>query len=93
MGHSTLKVGRAPGFEALLEAKVPSVGCQSVARESPLSHPRSVRSQFLVMPGALCGPLAVIEGANSGELKSAKGAGEFLADPSGSLTLELTYPG
>jgi hypothetical protein len=43
--------------------------------------------------GAARATLAVIEGANSGELKSAKGAGEFLADPSGSLTLELTYPG
>jgi len=35
--------------------------------------------------------LTVIEGANSGELETATGAGEFVADPSGSVTLELAW--
>src|ERR1700677_5180094 len=54
MGRSTLKVERNGAFVVPLGAKVPIVGCQSVARGSPLSRPRSVRSQFLVMRGALC---------------------------------------
>ncbi len=35
--------------------------------------------------------LAVVEGANSGGLASATGGGDFLANPSGSVTLNLTY--
>jgi Protein of unknown function (DUF3224) len=43
--------------------------------------------------GAAKAELTVVEGANSGEMLSATGEGEFLADPKGSVTLELTYPG
>jgi hypothetical protein len=39
--------------------------------------------------GAAKAKLVVIEGANSGSLKSATGDGNFLADPSGSVTLDL----
>jgi Protein of unknown function (DUF3224) len=35
--------------------------------------------------------LTVIEGANSGELETATGAGGFIADPSGSVTLEIAW--
>ena len=34
--------------------------------------------------------LTVVEGAGSGDLTSVSGDGEFLADPSGSVTLSLT---
>jgi hypothetical protein len=40
--------------------------------------------------GAARGVLQVVTGASSGELRSAAGSGEFLADPSGSITLDLT---
>jgi Protein of unknown function (DUF3224) len=43
--------------------------------------------------GAAKAQLSVLEGANSGDLKAAKGSGEFLADPGGSVTLTLTSPG
>ena len=35
--------------------------------------------------------LAIIEGANSGGLESATGDGDFLANPSGSVTLNIRY--
>ncbi len=40
--------------------------------------------------GAAKGSLEVLTGAGSGELQGASGNGEFLADPSGSVTLNLT---
>ena len=40
--------------------------------------------------GAAKAKLIVIEGANAGRLKSATGEGHFLANPSGSVTLDLT---
>ncbi len=39
--------------------------------------------------GAAKGALDVVTGAGSGELQSAGGEGRFLADPSGSVTLNL----
>jgi Protein of unknown function (DUF3224) len=42
--------------------------------------------------GAANAELAVVEGANSGGVESATGEGDFLADPSGSVSLNLTYP-
>jgi len=39
--------------------------------------------------GAAKAKLVVIEGANSGSLKSATGDGDFVANPSGSVTLDL----
>jgi hypothetical protein len=41
--------------------------------------------------GAAKGALDVIEGAGSGALHSAAGTGQFLADPSGSVDLSLTF--
>ncbi|HEY3842879.1 MAG TPA: DUF3224 domain-containing protein [Acidimicrobiales bacterium] len=35
--------------------------------------------------------LSVVEGANSDGLQSATGSGDFLANPSGSVTLNLSY--
>jgi hypothetical protein len=43
--------------------------------------------------GAAKAQLTVVEGANSGDLEAAKGAGAFFADPGGSVTLTLTSPG
>jgi hypothetical protein len=43
--------------------------------------------------GAAKATLSVVEGANSGDVQSVTGAGEFVADPSGSVTLKLTSPG
>src|SRR5271166_4812824 len=40
--------------------------------------------------GAARGALDVIEGASSGALRAARGEGRFLADPLGSVTLNLT---
>jgi uncharacterized protein YigE (DUF2233 family) len=40
--------------------------------------------------GAAKATLVVIEGANSGSLKSARGDGNFLANPNGMVTLDLT---
>jgi hypothetical protein len=40
--------------------------------------------------GAARARLTVVEGAGSGDLTSVSGDGEFLADPSGSVTLSLT---
>ena len=39
--------------------------------------------------GSAKAALDVIEGSGSGELQHAKGRGEFLADPSGSIVLDL----
>ncbi len=41
--------------------------------------------------GAAKGDLGVIEGSGSGVLRSAAGNGHFRADPSGSVTLDLTF--
>ena len=41
--------------------------------------------------GAAKADLAVVEGANSGELRSASGEGAFLADPAGSVSLVLSF--
>ena len=41
--------------------------------------------------GAAKGDLEVIEGAGSGALQSATGAGRFVADPGGSVSLNLTF--
>jgi hypothetical protein len=41
--------------------------------------------------GAAQADLAVIEGASSGELRSASGEGAFLADPNGSVSLVLSF--
>jgi hypothetical protein len=35
--------------------------------------------------------LAVVRGSNSGALESARGDGDFLANPNGSVTLDLTF--
>jgi hypothetical protein len=43
--------------------------------------------------GAAKATLTVVQGASSGDVKAVKGAGAFLADPSGSVTLNLTSPG
>lgn len=40
--------------------------------------------------GAAKGVLDIVEGAGSGELRTASGTGEFVADPSGSVTLDLS---
>jgi Protein of unknown function (DUF3224) len=37
--------------------------------------------------------LVVVEGATSGNMESTTGEGEFVADPSGSVTLKITSPG
>lgn len=41
--------------------------------------------------GAAKALLAVVSGTGTGELASARGEGDFLADPKGSITLDLTY--
>ncbi|HWF15596.1 MAG TPA: DUF3224 domain-containing protein [Acidimicrobiales bacterium] len=41
--------------------------------------------------GAAKGDLDVIEGSGSDALRSAAGSGQFLADPSGSVKLDLTF--
>jgi hypothetical protein len=40
--------------------------------------------------GAAKGTLDVVDGTGSGGLRTAAGSGEFVADPSGSVTLSLT---
>ena len=41
--------------------------------------------------GAAKASLTVVPGSGTGELASATGEGDFLADPKGSVTLDLTY--
>ena len=41
--------------------------------------------------GAAKAALAVVEGANSGDLTSVKGDGDFLANPNGSVSLRLIF--
>ncbi len=41
--------------------------------------------------GAATGKLDVVSGTGTGDLHSARGTGEFVADPSGSVTLDLTF--
>ena len=41
--------------------------------------------------GAAKGDLDVIDGAGSGALRTAAGDGQFLADPSGSVKLDMTF--
>lgn len=42
--------------------------------------------------GAARGTLEVVSGSGTGELMDAAGGGGFVADPGGSITLELTLP-
>ncbi len=41
--------------------------------------------------GAAKATLTVVEGSNSGDLSSGAGGGEFLADPNGSVVLDLAF--